>query len=90
MYSSISDSYIPLFSILANSLTTGQLLVGGLFSKDISNNWFSSIALSHTVMGNLTQKENLLKVQFSLPKIHTSPVTLLNYLLMSLQQVRVK
>lgn len=75
--------------IAANVLTAGQLLCGGLFSKDISNNWFSSVALSHTVMGNLMQKENLLKVQFSLPKHDTNPVTLLNFLLMTLQhQVR--
>ncbi|CAL8083207.1 unnamed protein product [Orchesella dallaii] len=81
----VIKSLLPSSGDVVNTLTAGQLLCGGLFSKDISNNWFSSVALSHTIMGNMKQKENLLKVQFSL-KANSGPVTLMNYILLSLQQ----
>lgn len=45
-----------------SSLTTGQLLCGGLFSMDPLANWFSATALMHGLVDNVTQKEELLRV----------------------------
>lgn len=47
------------------ALTTGQLLCGGLFSNDALSNWFSAVALSHTLIENPAQKEQLLRVLLS-------------------------
>lgn len=45
-----------------NTVTTGQLLCGGLFNNDSLSNWFSSVALMHTLIDNPAQKEQLLRV----------------------------
>jgi len=67
-------------------VTAGQLICSGLFSKDTSVNWFSSITLSHVLLGSLNQKLALLKVQL-LTKPGHPPVSLLTHILSSLQQV---
>lgn len=69
----------------APSLTTGQLLCGGLFSTDTLSNWFSSVALSHALIDNNQQKEQLLRVLLA-TNIGKPPVTLLQQCVMLLQQ----
>nr|XP_053654796.1 LOW QUALITY PROTEIN: general vesicular transport factor p115-like [Cherax quadricarinatus] len=49
----------------ANSVTAGQLLCSGLFSLDPVSNWFAAVALSHSLVDNATQKENMLRVQLA-------------------------
>ncbi|KAL7044237.1 hypothetical protein ACKWTF_001843 [Chironomus riparius] len=43
------------------TLTSGQLLCGGLFSMDAISNWFSAVSLSHALIENQNQKEQLLR-----------------------------
>ncbi|KAK8754175.1 hypothetical protein OTU49_014262, partial [Cherax quadricarinatus] len=52
-------------TIEANSVTAGQLLCSGLFSLDPVSNWFAAVALSHSLVDNATQKENMLRVQLA-------------------------
>ncbi|KAL0127013.1 hypothetical protein PUN28_005389 [Cardiocondyla obscurior] len=68
----------------APSLTTGQLLCGGLFSTDSVSNWFSAVALSHALIEN-SQKEQLLRVLLA-TNIGKPPVTLMQQCVMLLQQ----
>ncbi|CAG5078796.1 Similar to Uso1: General vesicular transport factor p115 (Mus musculus) [Cotesia congregata] len=67
------------------SLTTGQLLCGGLFSPDPLSNWFSAVALSHALIDNTTQKEQLLRVLLA-TNIGKPPVTLMQQCVFLLQQ----
>lgn len=67
------------------SLTTGQLLCGGLFSADSLSNWFSAVALSHALIDNIAQKEQLLRVLLA-TNIGKPPVTLMQQCVMLLQQ----
>ncbi len=67
------------------SLTTGQLLCGGLFSPDSLSNWFSAVALSHALIDNPAQKEQLLRVLLA-TNIGTPPVTLMQQCVILLQQ----
>ncbi|PSN58147.1 General vesicular transport factor p115 [Blattella germanica] len=67
------------------SLTTGQLLCGGLFSGDALSNWFSAVALSHALVENPAQKEQLLRVLLA-TNIGSPPVSLLHQCTMLLQQ----
>lgn len=67
------------------SLTTGQLLCGGLFSPDSLSNWFSVVALSHALIDDSTQKEQLLRVLLA-TNIGKPPVTLMQQCVMLLQQ----
>ncbi|XP_031844161.1 general vesicular transport factor p115 isoform X2 [Nomia melanderi] len=67
------------------SLTTGQLLCGGLFSPDPLSNWFSAVALSHALIDDSTQKEQLLRVLLA-TNIGKPPVTLMQQCVMLLQQ----
>ncbi|GAB1869376.1 General vesicular transport factor p115 [Camponotus japonicus] len=69
----------------APSLTTGQLLCGGLFSTDSLSNWFSAVALSHALIENISQKEQLLRVLLA-TNIGKPPVTLMQQCVMLLQQ----
>ncbi|KAH9635975.1 hypothetical protein HF086_015549 [Spodoptera exigua] len=59
-----------------SSLTSGQLLCGGLFSSDVLSNWFSAVALMHGLIDNPAQKEQLLRVLLA-TNIGSSPVGLL-------------
>ena len=62
--------------LAANQITAGQLLCGGLFSNDSVSNWFSAIALSHALLDNAVQKEQLLRVQLA-TGMGSPPVSLL-------------
>lgn len=74
---------------LVATLSTGQLLCGGLFSHDPLSNWFSSVALSHALIENPAQREQLLRVMLAAAAGNT-PVTLLHQVTMLLQQVKTK
>ncbi|XP_007543502.1 general vesicular transport factor p115-like isoform X4 [Poecilia formosa] len=63
-------------TIDANSISAGQLLCGGLFSADSLSNWCAAVALAHTLQDNLTQKEQLLRVQLA-TSLGKPPVSLL-------------
>ncbi|KAG5844914.1 hypothetical protein ANANG_G00133210 [Anguilla anguilla] len=52
-------------TIEASSITAGQLLCGGLFSSDSLSNWCAAVALSHALLDNPAQKEQLLRVQLA-------------------------
>ncbi|RWS29226.1 general vesicular transport factor p115-like isoform X1, partial [Leptotrombidium deliense] len=64
---------------------TGQLLCGGLFSTDPFSSWLASTALSHALVDNDTQKEQLLRVQLSTDE-NSGPVSLLQQCCTILQQ----
>ncbi|XP_059057856.1 general vesicular transport factor p115 [Achroia grisella] len=68
-----------------SSLTSGQLLCGGLFSSDVLSNWFSAVALMHALTENTVQKEQLLRVLLA-TNIGSSPVSLLHQCTLLLQQ----
>lgn len=74
------------FVISVASLTTGQLLCGGLFSPDALSNWFSAVALSHSLVDNPAQKEQLLRVLLA-TTAGQAPVSLLQQCTLLLQQV---
>lgn len=59
------------------TVTAGQLLCSGLFSNDSLSNWFSAVALSHCLIENPAQKEQLLRVLLA-TNLGAQPVTLLN------------
>ncbi|XP_027874124.1 general vesicular transport factor p115 isoform X5 [Xiphophorus couchianus] len=63
-------------TIDANSISAGQLLCGGLFSADSLSNWCAAVAVAHTLQDNLTQKEQLLRVQLA-TSLGKPPVSLL-------------
>ncbi|KAL6486819.1 hypothetical protein MHYP_G00034450 [Metynnis hypsauchen] len=63
-------------TIDANSISAGQLLCGGLFSADSLSNWCAAVALGHALQDNLTQKEQLLRVQLA-TSLGKPPVSLL-------------
>ncbi|XP_056315189.1 general vesicular transport factor p115 isoform X2 [Danio aesculapii] len=63
-------------TIDANSISAGQLLCGGLFSPDSLSNWCAAVALAHALQDNLTQKEQLLRVQLA-TSLGKPPVSLL-------------
>lgn len=67
------------------TLTSGQLLCGGLFSTDSQTNWFSAVALMHGLLENTTQKEQLLRVLLATSP-GSSPVSLLQQCTTLLQQ----
>ncbi|KAF5291451.1 hypothetical protein FQR65_LT01762 [Abscondita terminalis] len=68
-----------------SALTTGQLLCGGLFNSDSLSNWFSAVALSHTLIENPAQKEQLLRVLLA-NTLGSQPVSLLHQCATFLQQ----
>ncbi|XP_035281668.1 general vesicular transport factor p115 isoform X2 [Anguilla anguilla] len=63
-------------TIEASSITAGQLLCGGLFSSDSLSNWCAAVALSHALLDNPAQKEQLLRVQLA-TSAGTPPISLL-------------
>ncbi|KAJ8909576.1 hypothetical protein NQ315_012831 [Exocentrus adspersus] len=66
------------------ALTTGQLLCSGLFSNDHLSNWFSAVALSHCLIENPAQKEQLLRVLLA-TNLGAQPVSLLHQCAVFLQ-----
>uniref|UniRef100_A0A8C6KZ35 General vesicular transport factor p115 n=1 Tax=Nothobranchius furzeri TaxID=105023 RepID=A0A8C6KZ35_NOTFU len=73
-------------TIDANSISAGQLLCGGLFSVDSLSNWCAAVALAHALQDNLTQKEQLLRVQLA-TSLGKPPVSLLQQCTNILSQV---
>uniref|UniRef100_A0A665XE49 General vesicular transport factor p115 n=1 Tax=Echeneis naucrates TaxID=173247 RepID=A0A665XE49_ECHNA len=73
-------------TIDANSISAGQLLCGGLFSADSLSNWCAAVALAHALQDNLTQKEQLLRVQLA-TSLGKPPVSLLQQCTNILSQV---
>lgn len=69
----------------ATSVTTGQLLCGGLFSNDTLSNWYSSVSLMYALLENPLQKEQLLRVLLA-TSMDSPPVTLLQQCVLLLQQ----
>lgn len=69
----------------ASAPTSGQLLCGGLFSGDPVSNWFSAVALSHTLIENPAQKEQLLRVLLA-TTLGSPPVSLMQQCTAFLQQ----
>lgn len=67
-------------------LTSGQLLCGGLFSHDPLSNWFSAVALSHSLIENPAQREQLLRVLLAASSPGSSPISLLHQATLILQQ----
>lgn len=74
-----------LFIVATAGVTAGQLLCGGLLSREMTNNWFASICLSHTLLDNVSLKDNLLKVQLAI-KANSPHTTLMNHVILILQQ----
>ncbi|KAG8186280.1 hypothetical protein JTE90_004624 [Oedothorax gibbosus] len=68
-----------------NTVTVGQLLCGGLFSMDTVSNWFAAVALSHSLVDNPTQKEQLLRVQLA-TSVGNPAISLINQCAIMLQQ----
>ncbi|XP_018563600.1 general vesicular transport factor p115 [Anoplophora glabripennis] len=66
------------------AVTTGQLLCSGLFSNDHLSNWFSAVALSHCLIENPAQKEQLLRVLLA-TNLGAQPVSLLHQCAVFLQ-----
>lgn len=69
----------------ASGLTTGQLLCSGLFNTDPLSSWFSAVALSHTLIENPAQKEQLLRVLLA-TTVGAPPVSLLHQCALYMQQ----
>lgn len=72
--------------LTANAISAGQLLCGGLFSADSLSNWCAAVALAHALQDNLTQKEQLLRVQLA-TSLGKPPVSLLQQCTNILSQV---
>lgn len=68
-----------------STLSSGQLICGGLFNNDFVSNWFSAVALMHGVLGNVQQKEQLLRVLLATSP-GGDPVSLLAQCTTTLQQ----
>lgn len=71
---------LTIFSYIyqVQDVSAGQLLCGGFFSNDILCNWFVAVSLSHTLVNNVTQKEQLLRVQLATDP-NSSPISLLTF-----------
>lgn len=65
--------------------TTGHLLVAGLLSGHMLSTWFSAVALSHALVENPAQKEQLLRVALATAP-GAQPVSLLQQCCTLLQQ----
>lgn len=72
--------------VAMQNITAGQLLCGGLFSADCLSHWLSSVALSHSLIGNTNNKELLLRVHLAIAK-DAAPISLLQQAFNILQQV---
>lgn len=68
-----------------NAVSSGQLLCGGLFSADSLTNWLVCTALSHTLIDNKIQKEQLLRVQLTTDP-NALPVALMPHICSMLHQ----
>ena len=72
---------------LAQDISAGQLLCGGLFAaSDPLSNWLAATALSHALRLNEDCKSQLLRVQLA-TAAGNPPVTLLRQITNIIQQV---
>uniref|UniRef100_A0A182PLN2 General vesicular transport factor p115 n=1 Tax=Anopheles epiroticus TaxID=199890 RepID=A0A182PLN2_9DIPT len=71
------------------SITSGQLLCRSLFSTDPLSNWFAAVSMSHALLENPAQKEQLLRVVLATSHI-SKPVSLLEQCNQLLQQANCK
>lgn len=69
----------------SSSLSSGQILCGGLFSSDALTNWLVSVALLHVLIDNKTQREQLLRVQLATDP-SAQPIALLTQVCCMLHQ----
>lgn len=83
----VVQTLLPSSATDVSSLSTGQLLCTGLFSTDTLANWFSAVALMHTLVENVAQKEELLRVLLATPG-GQRPITLLEQCTNLMQQER--
>uniref|UniRef100_A0AAG5CW97 General vesicular transport factor p115 n=1 Tax=Anopheles atroparvus TaxID=41427 RepID=A0AAG5CW97_ANOAO len=67
------------------TITSGQLLCRSLFSTDPLSNWFAAVSLSHALLENPAQKEQLLRVVLATSHV-SKPVSLLEQCTQLLQQ----
>ena len=67
-------------------ISAGQLLCGGLFSRDCTSHWLSAVALSHALVDNTTAKDLLLRVHLAISR-DVPPISLLQQAFQMLQQV---
>uniref|UniRef100_A0A1A9ZF55 General vesicular transport factor p115 n=1 Tax=Glossina pallidipes TaxID=7398 RepID=A0A1A9ZF55_GLOPL len=81
----VVQTLLPSSATDVSTLSTGQLLCTGLFSSDSLANWFSAVALMHTLVENTHQKQELLRVLLATPGGH-KPITLLEQCTNLLQQ----
>lgn len=82
----VVSTLLPSSAADVSSLSTGQLLCTGLFSTDSLANWFSAVALMHTLVDNTAQKEELLRVLLATSAGGHKPITLLEQCTNLLQQ----
>lgn len=83
----VVQTLLPSSATDVSSLSTGQLLCTGLFSTDTLANWFAAVALMHTLVENVAQKEELLRVLLATPG-GQRPITLLEQCTNLMQQER--
>ncbi|EDV91889.1 general vesicular transport factor p115 [Drosophila grimshawi] len=83
----VVQTLLPSSTTDVSSLSTGQLLCTGLFSTDTLANWFSAVAIMHTLVENVAQKEELLRVLLATPG-GQRPITLLEQCTNLMQQER--
>ncbi|KAH8387921.1 hypothetical protein KR093_010313, partial [Drosophila rubida] len=83
----VVQTLLPSSTSDVSSLSTGQLLCTGLFSTDTLANWFSAVAIMHTLVENVAQKEELLRVLLATPG-GVRPITLLEQCTDLMQQER--
>ncbi|XP_065349618.1 general vesicular transport factor p115 isoform X3 [Cloeon dipterum] len=83
----LAQTLLPATTEQVSGVTSGTLLCGGLFSPDTLTNWFSCVALSHSLVDNPGTKEQLLRVQLAPAEGHPG-VHLLPQCLALLQQAQ--
>jgi len=83
----VVQTLLPSSTSDVSALSTGQLLCTGLFSTDALANWFSAVALMHSLVENVALKEELLRVLLATPG-GQRPITLLEQCTNLMQQER--
>lgn len=81
----IVQTLLPSTADVPATETVGHLLCSGLFSMDTLSKWFAAVALSHALVDNSTQKEQLLRVQLA-TRMESPAISLMNQCSLMLQQ----
>lgn len=71
----IIQTLLPSTVEASEDVNVGQLLCSGLFSQDSISQWFVTVALSHLLIDNKAQKEQLLRVQLA-TDVNSTPIPL--------------